>query len=196
MDSINYDTFLINNGANTIEAFNYSTSLAIWFDSYANMINGTDGTLWHPNATQDERIYAFYPEICRSIYLTFNETQSNICGIDLYRYTLPNTIYSNSTENQGFCINGTQCLLSGLFTQIPCQKCESIIYCFLKWMLHHNYVYLVSELFVPYPKIASNPHFLDADPIVLNAVEGLYPNDTLHRSFVDIEPTTGSKNII
>jgi hypothetical protein len=63
-------------------------------------------------------------------------------------------------------------------------------------MLHHNYVYLVSELFVPYPKIASNPHFLDADPIVLNAVEGLYPNDTLHRSFVDIEPTTGSKNII
>lgn len=44
----------------------------------------------------------------------------------------------------------------------------------------------------PLPIIASNPHFLDADPIVSNAVEGMHPDNELHRSFGDIEPRTGS----
>ncbi|CAF4675600.1 unnamed protein product, partial [Rotaria sp. Silwood2] len=194
VDSIAHDTFLINNGVGfdadgekpidqvgTIERFNYSTSLSIWADPYANMINGTDGTIWHPNATKDERIYAFSPDICRSVYLTFNETRRNFADIDLYRYTLPRTIFSNSTENQGFCMNDTTinnthelyCLPDGLFTQTPCRH--------------------LSEVDIPFPIIASNPHFLDADPIVLNAVEGMHPDDAIHRSFADIEPTTGSK---
>ncbi|CAF3124597.1 unnamed protein product, partial [Rotaria sp. Silwood2] len=113
VDSIAYDTFLVSSGlgdnthgieridpAGTIERFNHLTSLSIWSDQYANMINGTDGTMWHPNATKDERTYAFIPDICRSIYLTFNETQRNVADIDLYRYTLPHTIFSNSTENR------------------------------------------------------------------------------------------------
>jgi len=153
VNSIGYDTFLIKNGvgvdsdgveridwAGTIEKFNYSSSLSIWSDQYANMINGTDGTTWHPNATKDERIYMFFPDICRSIYLTYNETRRNLSGIDVYRYTLPRKIFDNSTENQGFCINGTtvnkthelHCLPSGLFTQTPCQPCKSIIFFLLK----------------------------------------------------------------
>ncbi|CAF4585620.1 unnamed protein product, partial [Rotaria sp. Silwood2] len=188
-----YDTFLVSNGVGdnaygiervdpvgTIERFNYLTSLLIWSDQYANMINGTDGTMWHSNATKDERIYAFIPDICRSIYLTFNETRRNIADVDLYHYTLPHTIFSNSSENRGFCMNGTtfnniyelQCLPDGLFTQAPCQ-------------------HFGGSLSIPFPIIASNPHFLDADPIVLDAVEGMHPNDTIHRSFADIEPTTG-----
>jgi len=54
-------------------------------------------------------------------------------------------------------------------------------------------MYLVIGSNITFPIIASNPHFLDADPIVLNAVEGLHPDDAMHRSFADIEPTTGSK---
>lgn len=42
------------------------------------------------------------------------------------------------------------------------------------------------------PIIASNPHFLDVDPAVANAVEGMHPVDEIHRSFGDIEPKTGS----
>ena len=44
----------------------------------------------------------------------------------------------------------------------------------------------------PLPIIASNPHFLDADPIVSNAVDGMHPDSELHRSFGDVEPRTGS----
>jgi hypothetical protein len=45
------------------------------------------------------------------------------------------------------------------------------------------------------PIIASNPHFLDADQSVQDAVDGLMPNEAFHRSYADIEPTTGSKSL-
>ncbi|CAF1398059.1 unnamed protein product, partial [Rotaria sp. Silwood1] len=48
-----------------------------------------------------------------------------------------------------------------------------------------------SILDFPFSIIASNPHFLDADSIVLSAVEGMHPDDAIHRSFADSEQTTG-----
>ncbi len=45
------------------------------------------------------------------------------------------------------------------------------------------------------PIIASNPHFLAADRSVQDAVNGLIPDEILHRSYMDIEPTTGSKSL-
>ncbi len=56
-------------------------------------------------------------------------------------------------------------------------------------------IYLVSgsTISIPIPIIASSPHFLDADSSVQDAVQGLKPDDTLHRSYMDLEPITGSK---
>ncbi len=48
-------------------------------------------------------------------------------------------------------------------------------------------------MLIPLPIIASNPHFLDADLSVRNAIDGLVPDDLLHRSYGEIEPITGSK---
>ncbi len=45
------------------------------------------------------------------------------------------------------------------------------------------------------PIIASNPHFLDTDRSVRDAVDGLVPDVILHRSYMDIESTTGSKKL-
>lgn len=42
------------------------------------------------------------------------------------------------------------------------------------------------------PIFISYPHFLDADPIYLEAVTGLAPNKSLHRTYIDVEPRTGS----
>ena len=50
-----------------------------------------------------------------------------------------------------------------------------------------------SSLGIPLPIIASNPHFLHADRAVQTAVEGLSPDEVLHRSFLDIEPITGGE---
>ncbi|CAF3263273.1 unnamed protein product, partial [Rotaria sp. Silwood2] len=48
-----------------------------------------------------------------------------------------------------------------------------------------------SSLSIPLPIIASNPHFLATDRSVQDAVDGLIPDEILHRSYMDIEPTTG-----
>ena len=51
-----------------------------------------------------------------------------------------------------------------------------------------------NSLSIKLPIIASSPHFLGADPAVRNLIDGLDPDDTAHRSFMDIEPITGRKN--
>ena len=53
-----------------------------------------------------------------------------------------------------------------------------------------------SSVAIPLPIIGSNPHFLGADPSLLSAVIGLNPDEIHHRSFVDVEPITGSKCVI
>lgn len=132
-----YETLLINSGVGSdenlkklgeIERFNFSSSLSIWSNSYANMINGTDSTVWHPFVDKNERIYSFMTDICRSVYVKFNKSQENPFGINTYRYTVPDEIFANSIENEGFCekktfANGTEqlrCLPDGLFSMTPC----------------------------------------------------------------------------
>lgn len=40
------------------------------------------------------------------------------------------------------------------------------------------------------PVFVSNPHFYQADPSLLDAVEGLKPNKTLHDTFFKIQPVS------
>ena len=120
------------NDVGKIERFNYETNLPYWSNDYANMINGTDSTIWHPNARRDERIYSYISDICRSVYLEYNGTYTNPFNIETYRYTLPYTVYSNSTDNEGFCLNHgkanktheLECLPSGLFSLKSCIHCK------------------------------------------------------------------------
>lgn len=145
VDEAQYETILINSGVGLdenhierinnlgkVERFNFSSSLSIWSNHYANMINGTDSTLWHPDAKKDEVIYTFMSDICRSVYLKFNQTRTNPFDITTYRYTVPNEAFANSGDNEGFCVNETtakngyrlKCLPSGLFSLNPCLQCK------------------------------------------------------------------------
>jgi len=145
-----YETILINNGIGLdenhidrinnlgkIERFNFSSNLSIWSNKYANMINGTDSTIWHPDVAKDELLYTFMNDICRSIYLKFNQTRQNSFDINTYHYTLPNDVFANSSDNEGFCLKYTtndkiqqlKCLPNGLFSLSSCIHCEFIIDC-------------------------------------------------------------------
>lgn len=138
-----YETWLIEDGVGRdenqkervehvgwIERFNFTTELTTWFDQYSNMINGTDSTIWHPRVDKNQRIYSFMNDICRSVYVEFNETVKSSYEIEMLRYKLPSSLFSNSPENQGFCPrevlrNGTilvKCLPDGLFYLTPCLK--------------------------------------------------------------------------
>ncbi|KAH9258385.1 hypothetical protein BASA81_003434 [Batrachochytrium salamandrivorans] len=52
-------------------------------------------------------------------------------------------------------------------------------------LVNASIIYLGAPIFV------SLPHFLDADPALLEGVTGLQPDPLLHEMFLDIEPTTG-----
>jgi len=95
------------------------------------MINGTDSTIWHPDATKTELIYTFMNDICRSVHLKFNQTHQNSFHIDTYQYTLPNDTFANISDNEGFCLlDKTQqikCLPNGLFSLSSCIHCKFVI---------------------------------------------------------------------
>lgn len=91
------------------------------------MINGTDSTIWHPDVKQDEFIYTFMNDVCRSFHLIYNNTYKNSFGINTYQFKLPNNSFANSTENEGFCLNENQqlkCLPDGLFSLSSCLHCK------------------------------------------------------------------------
>jgi len=197
VSEVGLEKFLINNGVEVhrnsttnrikevgnIERYNGEATLSYWTNKYANMINGTDGTIWHPDATVNDQVYIFSSDLCRSLRLEYSETRHNTFGIKNYRFVLPANTFANISENEGFCLNSTtanktheiQCLPSGLMSLRSCVKLSG-----------------GTSVSVPLPIITSCPHFLDADPSVQSAIQGLQPDERIHRSFMDVEPITGT----
>lgn len=48
----------------------------------------------------------------------------------------------------------------------------------------------VTDCYYGFPIALSYPHFLDADPVLLENVTGSTPNRTEHESFFDINPVS------
>ncbi len=117
--------------AGNIEGYNGQPSVSYWTNEYANMINGTDSTIWHEGATKDDQVYIYSPDICRSLPLQYSETHDNQFGIKNLRFILPIDVFANTPENEGFCLNTTdirdnstkiQCLSNGLMSLKSCLK--------------------------------------------------------------------------
>ncbi|VDN43385.1 unnamed protein product, partial [Dibothriocephalus latus] len=69
-------TYVIRDGASDPEelgqivSYRNSSSVSCWLTSWANMINGSDGTLIPPFRSQFDQIYVFAPDVCRSFAFT------------------------------------------------------------------------------------------------------------------------------
>lgn len=117
--------------AGNIERYNGETSVPYWTNEYANMINGTDSTIWHEGATKDDQVYIFSPDLCRSLHLKYDSTNDNAFDIEILHFTLPINVFENTPDNEGFCLNTTssihntteiECLPSGLMSLKSCLK--------------------------------------------------------------------------
>ncbi|XP_060791558.1 lysosome membrane protein 2 [Neoarius graeffei] len=140
---------------------------SFWGTNQSNMINGTDGSAFHPLLTKEERLNVFTPDLCRSIYMLF-EKEVVVKGIPAYRYTPPRDVLAsvkNNPENEGFCLEKDKCLDDGVLNVAVCRKGA--------------------------PVIVSFPHFYLADDKYVNAIEGIKPVHELHQTFLDLNPTTG-----
>nr|KAF6393617.1 scavenger receptor class B member 2 [Pipistrellus kuhlii] len=147
-----------------IVEWNGKTSLSWWTTDKCNMINGTDGDTFHPLITKDEVLYVFPSDFCRSVHITFSDYES-VQGLPAFRFTVPDEILANTSENAGFCIPTGNCLGSGVLNVSICKNGAPIILSF--------------------------PHFYQADQSFVSAIDGMHPNKDHHETFVDINPLTG-----
>lgn len=141
--------------------------LNCWSDRFANTINGTDGTQFAPRVTNDETLYTFSPEICRSISFSY-ESSVEVKKIKLYRFTVPPEVFKSGDiypSNKGFCVE-PGCLPSGLLNVSLCRPMNP-------------------------PLVVSSPHFYQGNKSLLKTINGLHPTKSAHETFLDVEPLTG-----
>ncbi|KAK3707384.1 hypothetical protein RRG08_034442 [Elysia crispata] len=156
-----------------ITNFNGADQLDIWTTPWANMLNGTDGTLGPPFRFDAEFSPVFVSDICRSIKGVYKKDVETPQGIKLRRFGGDHRDMLNATENPdniGFCTPQTNCLPSGLLNSTLCQEPVDGF---------------------QLPVIFSFPHFLYGDPAVQKSVEGLRPIEEEHQTVLDQEPWTG-----
>uniref|UniRef100_A0A3B4AWG5 Scavenger receptor class B member 1 n=1 Tax=Periophthalmus magnuspinnatus TaxID=409849 RepID=A0A3B4AWG5_9GOBI len=146
-----------------VDSWNGMTELNYWRTPQCNMINGTAGQMWPPFMTKETTLPFYSPDACRSMELVY-QRPGHMKGIPYYRYVAPPTLFANGADyepNKGFC----PCRQSGLLNVSSCR---------------HN-----SPMFI------SHPHFFNADPVLLDFVQGLAPTEEEHGLFIDIHPDTG-----
>lgn len=164
--------FTINTGEsnpfmlNRIEEWNGMTSLPWWGDDESNMINGTDGTMFYPGVKPDDTLYVFNPFSFRSMPFIY-QNDSSYDDVDLYHFYIPPYAYASPDvypPNAGFCLQDV-CPPSGIFNISVCSQ--------------------------GVPMSLSLPHFLYGDEELINSIDGINPNETLHQNSMDIDPIMG-----
>uniref|UniRef100_A0A8C7J701 Scavenger receptor class B member 1 n=1 Tax=Oncorhynchus kisutch TaxID=8019 RepID=A0A8C7J701_ONCKI len=146
-----------------VDSWNGLTKLTNWKTPQCNMINGTAGQMWPPFITKESTLPFYSPDACRSLEMVY-QREGIMEGIPLYRYVAPKTLFANGSDyapNEGFC----PCRQSGLLNVSSCRSNS--------------------------PVFISHPHFYNADPVLLDYVQGLQPTEDQHGLFIDIHPETG-----
>ncbi|NXU87725.1 SCRB1 protein, partial [Xiphorhynchus elegans] len=167
-NNTNSGLFTVNTGMKNIsqvhmvESWNGLKEVNYWRSRGCNMINGTAGEMWPPFMSPTSLEF-YSPDACRSMTLVYEQSRK-FKGVPTYRFVAPKTLFANGTDyppNEGFC----PCLQSGIQNVSTCRFNA--------------------------PMFISHPHFYNADPSLVSAIEGLNPNKEEHALFLDVHPMTG-----
>uniref|UniRef100_A0AAQ5ZZL0 Scavenger receptor class B, member 2a n=1 Tax=Amphiprion ocellaris TaxID=80972 RepID=A0AAQ5ZZL0_AMPOC len=147
-----------------IDTWNGLREMSWWSSNQSNMINGTDGAVFHPLINRNELLYIFAADLCRSIHLAYVK-DVEVKGIQAYRFAPPSDVLMSPKDNPtnaGFCVPAGDCLGTGVLKVSVCREGA--------------------------PIVVSFPHFYQADPVYINAVDGLSPNKEEHETYLDLQP--------
>lgn len=164
----------------SIDKFNGSPGLAQWGyietegnetqegNSICNTIQGaTEGIAYPSNIDKRAIFRIFRKSFCRALPIMYRKEVTSENGIPGYLYTLTDDFADppdQNPDNECYCRKKT-CLKKGLIDLTPC---------------YYNI-----------PVAVSLPHLLDADPSLLEDVEGLKPDRKKHESFVILQQIIG-----
>ena len=150
-------------------SWNGQEKLKVWNTSYANMLNGTDGSQFAPGTSSDDTLYVFVTHLCRSLNLT-HDSKIEVQGIEVLQVSVPAKAFLNGTmnpDNMGFC--PSKCFPPGVLDIGMCQPPSP----------------------VAIPLFVSAPHFYLGAKSLIEAVDGLSPNKEEHGTFLNVETHTG-----
>lgn len=164
-----YQNFTINTGYSDIDnvakviTFNGMRTLNFWSTAQANMLNGTDASLFPPNLNKKEKVFSYNADMCRSYYLSFLRERKD-GPVTLYDFHLNADVFNTSREeNRGFCGYGP-CLGDGV---LNISTCYSGVWGFI-----------------------SSPHFFQADEKFRHDVHGMSPDSNKHEFIMSFDPIT------
>ncbi|XP_076163556.1 scavenger receptor class B member 1 [Ptiloglossa arizonensis] len=165
----------------SIETYNGSPGMSQWGyqnpegnetypeNTICNSIKGcTEGELFPTNLDEHATFRVFRKAFCRAIPIVFKEKVWLDNGLDGYLYSVADNFLDppdENPDNECFCKKNTQCLKRGLSDMTPC--------------------------YYTIPAAMSMPHFLNADPSLLDDVEGLCPDPEKHSSKIILQPAVG-----
>ncbi|XP_075240998.1 lysosome membrane protein 2-like isoform X2 [Convolutriloba macropyga] len=171
-DSMNEDR-----GVHT--AWNGNSSLSYWGTPYCNMVNGTDGTIFPTFMEDVDRLYIFSPQLCRSAFMTVEETES-MKGVETVKYHVPSEVFNATFEdNHGFCTKDGPCT-DGLLDASKCYADAML-----------GSLPSIDNISLKLSVIISSPHFLYADNKTINSVDGMHPDQQTHETFINVHMDTG-----
>ncbi|CAH1403132.1 unnamed protein product [Nezara viridula] len=130
-----------------------------------NVSYASDGTKFPSRITKDQELLFFRRSLCRSMPLV-RVGEEVVSGMHAYRYNFKKNALDNGEvdpKNKCFCKN--KCFPRGIFD--------------------------VQDCYYGFPIALSYPHFMDADPKVLDSVEGLKPDHDLHHTYFVINEESG-----
>uniref|UniRef100_A0A6Q2Y4I3 Platelet glycoprotein 4 n=1 Tax=Esox lucius TaxID=8010 RepID=A0A6Q2Y4I3_ESOLU len=148
-----------------IDTWKGKKKVSFWNNTYCNMINGSGSSCYQV----PHLLTALFFNILRSVSAVY-EDSLDLKGIEVYRFKLPPLTLASPLENPDnmcYCTDPVvtrNCTMAGV---------------------------LDISSFRGVPVYISLPHFLHGSPNLVDAIQGLRPNDEQHFTFLDVEPTTG-----
>ena len=146
-----------------------------------NLLQGSNGLQFPPGVTNDDKLYVFSTDLCRSLF-TIHKSDNDDDGIFVKRFYVPAEAFQiNTTANIGYCMEYEK--------DVPWNEClqptdDPDILDISQCTEHPDYsghcidgILDITKCMGNAPMVISAPHFYQA-PLELNeAIEGMLPPD-------------------